>query len=79
MGDMNTLDSPVLGESASMYEGNTSYSDKGQEGVEEMYENILGQVKRLLAQDQSYQQDVAEGQENMTPVETTIQHNMLLM
>ena len=39
-----------------MYEGNTSSSDKVHENVEEMYENILGQVKRLLAQDQNYQQ-----------------------
>ena len=74
---MNTLDSPVLGESASMYEDSTSYSDKGQKDVEELYENILGQVKRLLAQDESYQQDVAGGQEDMPPVATTRQHNIL--
>jgi len=77
VGDMNTLDSPVLGESVSMYEGNTSASDKGQEDVEEIYENILGQVKRLLAQDENHQQDVAANrQEIMQPITTTRQHNI---
>jgi len=75
VGDMNTMDSPVLGESVSMYEGNTSASDKEQEDVEEMYENILGQVKRLLAQDESNQEDVAaDRQEDMPPVTTKIPH-----
>jgi len=55
-GGMNTWDSPVLGESASMYLGNTR--EKEQENVEMMYENILGQVQKLLAQDkEQYQQE----------------------
>ena len=53
-GMMDSWESPVLGESVSMYEGNSS--NQGQENVEEMYENILGQVKRLLAQDQDIEQ-----------------------
>jgi len=58
--DMNTWDSPVLGESASMYLSNAR--EKEQEDVEIMYENILGQVKRLLAQDEvQYQKPVDEG------------------
>jgi len=60
---MNSRDSPVLGESVSMYEGNTSMSDKGQENVEELYENILGQVKRLLAQDHCLEQLQSGGTE----------------
>ena len=53
---MNTWDSPVLGESASMYLGNPG--EKEQENMELMYENILGQVHRLLAQDkEQYQQE----------------------
>jgi len=59
-GGMNTWDSPVLGESASMYLGNTR--EKQQENVEMMYENILGQVQRLLAQDkEQYQQEGSDG------------------
>jgi len=59
-GGMNTWDSPVLGESASMYLGNTR--EKEQENVEMMYENILGQVQRLLAQDkEQFQQEGSNG------------------
>jgi len=51
MVDMRDIGSPVLGESVSMYEnnGNTSEeSEKDVANVQEMYDNILGNVKRLL-------------------------------
>jgi len=59
---MESWDSPVLGESVSMYEGGSINQEQGQEDVEMMYENILGQVKRLLAQDQGLQHQ-SEGEQ----------------
>ena len=44
-------ESPVLGESVSMYERESQLGSEREE--QEMYENILGKVKRLLAQEET--------------------------
>lgn len=41
--------SPVLGESVSMYEEGNQEEGQGDEDVAQLYQNILGQVKRLLS------------------------------
>jgi len=56
-GGINTLTSPVLGESVSMYEQSGIGSEPK---VEELFENILGKVNRLLNQEQSETDSIGE-------------------
>ena len=46
-------ESPVLGESVSMYERDSQLGSEREE--QEMYENILGKVRKLLAQEETDQ------------------------
>merc|ERR1719319_862862 len=62
MVDMKDIDSPVLGESVSMYES----SGESGENPQELYNNILGQVRRMLDVDNDPLSPIAE---QLTPTE----------
>merc|ERR1719319_784003 len=62
MVDMKDIDSPVLGESVSMYES----SGESGENPQELYNNILGQVRRMLDVDKDPLSPIAE---QLTPTE----------